>query len=93
MLGTEVFWQKNAKNVMKNHILKPPTFTLIMLLSIQPVKIPEKITVFFNNSCRKFNLFRWTGKNAKKWGFNPIKNIFTHQHFSVLSASLIKYDQ
>ena len=31
---------------MKNLILKPPTFTLIMLLSIQPVKIPEKITVF-----------------------------------------------
>ena len=31
---------------MKNHILKPPTFTLIMLLSIQPVKIPEKITFF-----------------------------------------------
>ena len=46
MLGTEVFWQKNAKNEMKNHKLKPPTFTLIMLLSIQPVKIPEKITVF-----------------------------------------------
>ena len=46
MLGTEVFWQKNAKNVMKNHLLKTPTFTLIMLLSIQPVKIPEKITVF-----------------------------------------------
>ena len=32
---------------MKNHTLKPPTFTLIMLLSIQPVKIPEKITAFF----------------------------------------------
>ena len=47
MLGTEVFWQQNAENVTKNHILKPPTFTLIMLLSIQPVKIPEKITVFF----------------------------------------------
>ena len=31
---------------MKNLILKPPTITLIMLLSIQPVKIPEKITVF-----------------------------------------------
>ena len=31
---------------MKNHILKPPTFTLIMILSIHPVKIPEKITVF-----------------------------------------------
>ena len=46
MLGTEFFLQKNAKNVMKNHILKPPTFILIMLLSIQPVKIPEKITVF-----------------------------------------------
>ena len=78
MLGTEVFWPKNAKNVMKNHILKPPTFTLIMLLSIQPVKIPEKIhvTVFFNNSCRKFNFFLGTGKNAKKWGFNPIKNIW-----------------
>ena len=43
---TEVFWQKNAKNVLKNQILKPPTLTLIMLLSIQPVKIPEKITVF-----------------------------------------------
>ena len=77
---------------MKNHILKPPTFTLIMLLSIQPVKIPEKIS-FFDNSCRKFKFFRWAGKNAKKWGFNPIKNIFTHQYFSVLSASLIKYDQ
>ena len=46
LLGTEVFWQKNAKNEMKNHILKPPTFTLIMLLSMQPDKIPEKITVF-----------------------------------------------
>ena len=31
---------------MKKHILKPPTINLIMLLSIQPVKIPEKITVF-----------------------------------------------
>ena len=78
---------------MKNHILKPPTFTLIMLLSKQPVKIPEKITVFFNNSCLKFIFFHGTGKNAKKWGFNQIKNIFTHKYFSVLSASLIKYDQ
>ena len=88
------FLAKKCKKCKKNHILKPPTFTLIMLLSIQPVKIPEKITVFFfNNSCRKFNFSRGTGKNAKKWGFNPIKNIFTHQYFSVLSASLIKYDQ
>ena len=46
MLGTEIFWQKNAFFFMKNHILKPPTFTLIMLLSIQQVKIPEKRTVF-----------------------------------------------
>ena len=45
-LGAEVFWPKNAKKVMKNHILKPPTFTLIMLSSIQPVKIPEKMTLF-----------------------------------------------
>ena len=40
-----------------------------------------------------FNFFRRTGKNAKKMSFNPIKIIFTHQYFSVLSASLIKYDQ
>ena len=92
-MGQRFFGKKMQKNVMKNHTLKPPTFTLIMLLSIQPVKIPEKITFFFNNSCRKFNFFRGTGKIAKKWGFNPIKNIFTHQYFSVLSASLIKYDQ
>ena len=45
-LGQRFFGKKNAKNVMKNPILKPPAFTLIMLLSIQPVKIPEKITVF-----------------------------------------------
>ena len=81
---------------MKNHILKPPTFTLIMLLSIQPVKIPEKITVFLiilvESSIFSAGRAKMP-KNAKKWGFNPIKNIFTHQCFSVLSASLIKYDQ
>ena len=77
---------------MKNHILKPPTFTLIMLSSIQPVKIPEKITVFLIILVKSSFFFRWTGKNAKKWGFNPIENIFSHQYFSVLSASLIKYD-
>ena len=78
---------------MKNHILKPPTFTLIMLLSIQPVKIPEKITVFLIILVESSFFFRWTGKNVKKWGFNPIKNIFTHQYFLDLSASLIKYDK
>ena len=78
---------------MKNHILKPPTFTLIMLFSIQPVEIPEKITVFLIILVESSIFFRWMGKNAKKWGFNPIKSILTHQYFSVLSASLIKYDQ
>ena len=86
MLGTEVFWQTNAKNVMKNHILKTPTFTLIMLLSIQPIKIPEKMTVFFNNSHRKFNFFRWAGINAKKMGFKANKKyIYTPIFFSFIS--------
>ena len=77
---------------MKNHILKPPTFTMIMLLSIQPVKIPEKITVFLI-FLSKLQFFPLDGQKCQKMGFNPIKNIFTHQYFSVLSASLIKYDQ
>ena len=34
------------KNVMKKHKLKPPTFTLIMLSSMQPFKIPQKLTEF-----------------------------------------------
>ena len=93
MLGTEVFWQKNAKNVMKNHILKTLTFTLIMLLPIQPVKIPEKITVVLIILVESSIFSVGRAKMPKKWGFNPIKNIFTHQYFSVLSASLIKYDQ
>ena len=68
MLGTEVFWQKNAKNVMKNHILKPPTFALIMLLSIQPVKIPEKITVFLIILV-EFQFFPLDGQKCQKMGF------------------------
>ena len=78
---------------MKNHILKPPTFTLIMLLSIQPDKIPEKITVFLIILVERSIFSAGRAKMPKKWDFNPIKNIFTHQYFSVLSASLIKYDQ
>ena len=78
---------------MKNHILKPPIFTLIMLLSIQLVKIPEKITVFLIILVESSIFSVGRAKMPKKWGFNPIKNIFTHQHFPVLSASLIKYDQ
>ena len=78
---------------MRNHTLKPPTFTLIMLLSIQPVKIPEKITAFFIILVESSIFSVGRAKIPKKRGFNPIKNIFTHQYFSVLLASLIKYDQ
>ena len=78
---------------MKNHILKPPTFTLILLLSIQPVKILEKITVFLIIFVESSIFSVGRAKMKKKWGFNPIKNIFTLQYFSVLSASFIKYNQ
>ena len=78
---------------MKNDILKPPTFTLIMLLSIQPVKIPEKITVLLIILVESSIFSVGRAKMPKNGVLNPIKNIFTHQHFSVLSASLIKYDQ
>ena len=80
---------------MKNQILKPPTFTLIMLLSIQPVKISEKITVFLIILVESSIFSVGRAKMPKNGVFNPIKNVFTHQYqyFSVLSASLIKYDQ
>ena len=84
--------KKKCKKVTKNHILKPPTFTLIMLSSIQPVRIPKKITVFFNNSCQNFKIFCGTGKNGQKWGFKSIKHIFAHQYFSVLTVIINKYD-
>ena len=45
--GDRYILAKKAKHVMKNHILKPLTFTLIMLSSIQAVEISQKITVFF----------------------------------------------
>ena len=45
-LGQRFFGKKNAKNVMKNVHIETSYISLIMLLSIQPVKIPEKITVF-----------------------------------------------
>ena len=78
---------------MKNHILKPPTFTLIMLLLIQPVKIPEKITVFLIILVKSSIFSVGRAKMPKNGVLIQIKNIFTHQYFSVLSASLIKYDQ
>ena len=75
MLGTEVFWQKNAKKVMKNHILKPPTFTLIMLSSIQPVRIPKKITVFLIILVKTSKFSDGRAKMAKNGGLNQL-NIF-----------------
>ena len=85
MLGTEVFWQKNAKNEMKNHILKPPTFTLIMLLSIQPVKIPEKITVFLIILV-EIQFFPLDGQKCKKMGFySDKKYIYKPIFFSFIS--------
>ena len=57
---------------MKNHILKPLTFTLIMLSSIQTVEIPQILTVFFNNSSRNFKFLSGTGKNDEKRGFKSI---------------------
>ena len=92
MLGTEVFWQKNAKKVMKNHILKPPTFTLIMLSSIQPVRIPKKITVFLIILVKTSKFSDGRAKMAKNGGFKSIKHIFAHQYFSVLSVTINKYD-
>ena len=75
MLGTEVFWQKNAKKVMKNHILKPPTFTLIMLSSIQPVRIPKKITVFLIILGKTSKFSDGRAKMAKNGGLNQL-NIY-----------------
>ena len=75
MLGTEVFWQKNAKKIMKNHILKPPTFTLIMLSSIQPVRIPKKITVFLIILVKTSKFSDGRAKMAKNGGLNQL-NIY-----------------
>ena len=74
-LGTEVFWQKNAKKVMKNHKLKPPTFTLIMLSSIQPVRIPKKITVFLIILVKTSKFSDGQAKMAKNGGLNQL-NIY-----------------
>ena len=75
MLGTEVFWQKNGKKVMKNHILKPPTFTLIMLSSIQPVRISKKITVFLIILVKTSKFSDGRAKMAKNGGLNQL-NIY-----------------
>ena len=92
MLGTEVFWQKNAKEVMKNHILNPPTFTLIMLSSIQPVKIPKKITVFLIILVKTSKFSDGRAKMAKNGGLNQLNiylltNIF--QFYQIPLTSMI----
>ena len=92
MLGTEVFWQKNAKKVMKNHILKNPTFTLIMLSSIQPVRIPKKITVFLIILVKTSKYSDGRAKMAKNGGLNQLNiylltNIF--QFFQLPLTSMI----
>ena len=60
---------------MKNHILKPPTFTLIMLSSIQPVRIPKKITVFLITLDKTSKFSDGRAKMAKNGGLNQL-NIY-----------------
>ena len=63
------------KKIMKNHILKPPTFTLIMLSSIQPVRIPKKITVFLIILVKTSKFSDGRAKMAKNGGLNQL-NIY-----------------
>ena len=60
---------------MKNHILKSPTFTLIMLSSIQPVRIPKKITVFLIILVKTSKFSDGRAKMAKNGGLNQL-NIY-----------------
>ena len=60
---------------MKNHILKHPTFTLIMLSSIQPVRIPKKITIFLIILVKTSKFSDGRAKMAKNGGLNQL-NIY-----------------
>ena len=60
---------------MKNHTLKPPTFTLIMLSSKQPVRIPKKITVFLIILVKTSKFSDGRAKMAKNGGLNQL-NIY-----------------
>ena len=62
---------------MKNHILNSPSFTLIMHSSIQPVKIPQKLTDFYNNSCRKSFDYEGHAKMTKNGVLNQSKYNYT----------------
>ena len=77
---------------MKNHILKPPTFTLIMLSSIQPVIIPKKITVFLIILVKTSKFSDGRAKMAKNGGLNQfniylLTNIF--QFYQLPLTSMI----
>ena len=73
---------------MKNHILKPPTFTLIMLSSIQPVRIPKMITVFLIILVKtsKFSVGR--AKMAKNGGLNQLNIYFLTNIFQFYQLPL-----
>ena len=78
------------KKLMKNHILKPPTFTLIMLSSIQPVRIPKKITVFLIILVKTSKFSDGRAKMAKNGGLNQLNiylltNIFQFYHLPLTS--------
>ena len=77
---------------MKNHILKPSTLTLIMLSSIQPVRIPKKITVFLIILVKTSKFSDGRAKMAKNGGLNQLKiylltNIF--QFYQLPLTSMI----
>ena len=77
---------------MKNHILKPSTFTLIMLSSIQPVRIPRNITVFLIILVKTSKFSDGREKMAKNGGLNQLKiylltNIF--QFYQLPLTSMI----
>ena len=74
-MGQRYFGIKMQKKVMKNHILKPPIFTLIMLSSIQAVRIPKKITVFLIILVKTSKFSDGRAKMAKNGGLNQL-NIY-----------------
>ena len=77
---------------MKNHILKPPTFTLIMLSSIQPVRIPKKITVFLIVFVKTSKFSDGRAKMAKNGGLNQLNiNLLTNifQFYQLPLTSMI----
>ena len=76
------------KKLMKNHILKPPTFTLIMLSSIQPVRIPKKITVFLIILVKTSKFSDGRAKMAKNGGFNQLNIYFLTNIFQFYQLPL-----